>query len=209
MKKISKEKLVAALKIIYSAWNREHEDEFPSKYYFELEAGVPYEFYKKIEKSLGLGKSYDDFYYWMNALEENEDNLDNGTLTVDNVVVPTWNTFDIDTFEDRNEQVTVYYEGRVEGYFNEEQINRSFYELGNGGAGSAFDIYDFNESDRVYGDGSGNGIELKDITLVDSTIPESVKRKKVIKESSLDSFVDSLTEEEAKFLMTKLQKKFL
>ena len=206
MKKISKEKLVSALKILYKLWNREHDVDWPSKHYIEFEAGVPYKFFTKYSKQLGLGNEADDYYYWMNALEENEDNLDSDTLTVDNVIIPKYNTFDVDTYEDRREQVTVFYEGRVEGYFTEDQLNKSFYELG---SGSVFDMYDFDETDRDYGDGEGYGIELKRIELISDVIPESNKKRKVIKETNLDSFIDSLNESETKFLIEKLQKKLL
>ena len=142
----------------------------------------------------------------MNALEENEDNLDNNTLTVDNVIIPKWYGYDVETYEDRVEQVTVYYEGEVYGYFTEEQLQKSFYELGNG---DVFDYYDFSESDRHYGDGEGNGVELRSIKMVSDVIPESTKKQKTINNSNLDSFIDSLTESETKFLIEKLQKKLL
>lgn len=208
MKKIPKDKLVAALKILYKLWNREHDtdSDWPSRHNIEWESGVPYDFFTKYSKQLGLGNDADDYYYWMNALEENEDNLDNETLTVDNVIVPKYYTFDVETYEDRVEQVHVIYEGQVEGYFNEDQLNRSFYELGQG---EVFDYYDFRETDRDYGDGEGNGIELRSITMVSDVIPESNKKRKVMKESKLDSFIDSLTESETKFLIEKLQKKLL
>ena len=206
MKNIPKDKLVAALKIFYKLWNREHESDFPSKHYIEWETGVPYDFYNKYSKQLGFGSEADDYYYWMNALEENEDNLDANTLTVDNVIIPKYNTFDVETYEDRYEQVHVTYEGQVEGYFNEDQLYKSFYELG---TGDVFDYYDFSEVDRDYGEGEGTGVELKNVTLVSDVIPESNKKRKVIKESNLDSFIDSLNESETKFLIEKLQKKLL
>jgi hypothetical protein len=208
MKKIPKDKLVAALKILYKLWNREHDtdSDWPSRHNIEWESGVPYDFFTKYSKQLGLGNDADDYYYWMNALEENEDNLDNETLTVDNVIVPKYYTFDVETYEDRVEQVHVIYEGQVEGYFNEDQLTRSFYELGQG---EVFDYYDFRETDRDYGDGEGNGIELRSITMVSDVIPESNKKRKVMKESKLDSFIDSLNESETKFLIEKLQKKLL
>ena len=206
MKKIPKDKLVAALKILYKLWSREHDtdSDWPSRHNIEWESRVPYDFFTKYSKQLGLGNDADDYYYWMNALEENEDNLDNETLTVDNVIVPKYYTFDVETYEDRVEQVHVTYEGQVEGYFNEDQLNRSFYELGQG---EVFDFYDFRETDRDYGDGEGNGIELRSITMVSDVIPESNKKRKVMKESKLDSFIDSLNESETKFLIEKLQKK--
>jgi hypothetical protein len=206
MKNIPKDKLVQALKILYKLWNREHESDYPSKHYIEWETGVPYDFFKKYSKQLGLGNEVDDYYYWMNALEENEDNLDNDTLTVDNVIIPKYYTFDVETYEDRVEQVRITYEGQVEGYFKDDQLDRSFYQLG---SGDVFDFYDFSEIDRDYGDGEGNGIELQNITIVSDVIPESNKKRKVIKESKLDSFIDSLNESETKFLIEKLQKKLL
>lgn len=204
MKNIPKDKLVGALKILYKLWNREHESDFPSKHYIEYETGVPYEFYTKYSKQLGFGNDADDYYYWMNALEENEDNLDNNTLTVDNVIIPKWYGYDVETYEDRVESVTVYYEGEVYGYFTEEQLQKSFYELGNG---DVFDYYDFSETDRHYGDGEGHGVELRNIKMISDVIPESNKKRKVIKESNLDSFINSLNESETKFLIEKLQNK--
>lgn len=206
MKEIPKDRLVPALKILYKLWNRDHENEWPSRYHIEYETGVIYQFYKKYSKQLGFGDDADDYYYWMNALEENEDNLVNDTLTVDNVIIPKWYGYDVETYEDRVEQVTVYYEGEVYGYFTEDQLQRSFYELGNG---DVFDYYDFSESDRHYGDGEGNGVELRKITMVSDMIPESIKKQKTINNSNLDSFIDSLTESETKFLIEKLQKKLL
>ena len=206
MKDIPKDKLVGALKILYKLWNREHESDFPSKHYIEYETGVPYDFYKKYSKQLGLGNETDDYYYWMNALEENEDNLDNNTLTVDNVIIPKYYGYDVETYEDRVEQVTVYYEDEVEGYYTQDQLERSCYELAQG---DVFDYYDCSESDRHYGDGEGNGVELRSIKMVSDVIPESTKKQKTINNSNLDSFIDSLTESETKFLIEKLQKKLL
>ena len=206
MKEIPKDRLVSALKILYKLWNREHENDWPSNHNIEYETGVPYQFYKKYSKQLGFGNEADDYYYWMNALEENEDNLDNNTLTVDNVIIPKWYGYDVETYEDRVESVTVYYEGEVYGYFTEEQLQKSFYELGNG---DVFDYYDFSESDRHYGDGEGHGVELRNIKMISDVIPESTKKQKTINNSNLDSFIDSLTESETKFLIEKLQKKLL
>lgn len=206
MKNIPKDKLVAALKILYKLWNREHDSDYPSKHDIEWESGVMYDFYIKYQKQLGLGREADDYYYWMNALEENEDNLDADTLTVDNVIIPKYYTFDVETFENRVEQVHITYEGQVEGYFKEDQLYKSFYELG---TGEVFEYYEFDEAERDYGDGDGDGVELSKITLVSDVIPESNKKRKVMKESNLDSFINSLNESETKFLIEKLQKKLL
>lgn len=206
MNNISKSKLVQGLQILYRLWNRDFEDKWPSHYHIEFRQGEPYDFFKKYSKQLGLGHDVDDYYFWMNGLEQNEDELDKGTLTENNVVVPTWNTFDVTTSESRVEQVTVFYEGEVEGYFTRGQLLQDFYDLSNE---DIFDIYNFTESDRDYGDSESHGIELNTISLVNSETNESVKQKKVIKESNFDSFIDSLTEDEAKFLISKLQRKFL
>jgi hypothetical protein len=77
------------------------------------------------------------------------------------------------------------------------------------GSDVAFDYYDFSESDRYYGDGEGDGINLKEIRLVDEEISESKKNKKIVTESDLDLFINSLTESETKFLIERLQKKLI
>jgi hypothetical protein len=206
MIRISKDNLVKVLQILYKVWNRDFPNDYPSKYYIEWNSGEPYNFYMKYQRRLSLGGETDDFYYWMNALLENEDNLDEDTLSVDNVIVPKYYTYTIETEEERRENVTVYYEGEVEGYFTEDQLQRSFYELG---SDVAFDYYDFSESDRYYGDGEGDGIELKEIRLVGEEISESKKNKKIVTESDLDLFINSLTESETKFLIERLQKKLI
>lgn len=206
MKKISKDNLVKVLQILYKVWNRVFPNDYPSKYNLEWGGGEPYDFYMKYQKQLSLGGETDDFFYWMNALLENEDNLEEDTLSVDNVIVPKYYTYTIETEENRRENVTVYYEGDVEGYFTEDQLQRNFYELG---SDVAFDYYNFSESDRYYGDGEGDGIELKNIRLVDEEISESKNKKKIVTESDLDLFINSLTESETKFLIERLQKKLL
>ena len=52
MKKIPKDKLVAALKILYKLWNREHDtdSDWPSRHNIEWELGVPYDFFTKYSK---------------------------------------------------------------------------------------------------------------------------------------------------------------
>lgn len=208
MKKISKDNLVRGLQILYKLWNRDFPDDYPSKHHIEWEMGIPYDFYMKYQKQLGLGREANDYYYWMNALEENEDNgiLENNTLSIDNVIVPKYYTYNVETEEDRRENVTVFYEGDVEGYFTEEQLQRSFYELG---SDNVFDYYDFSESDRYYGDGEGDGITLKSITVMSEEISENKTKRNIIKESNLDSFINSLTESETKFLIERLKKKLL
>ena len=206
MKTISKDNLVKVLQILYKLWNRQYPEDWPSKHEIEWGAGEPFKFYMKYQKQLSLGGEVDDYYYWMNALEKNEDDLENNTLTVDDVIVPKYYTYNIETEENRRENVTVYYEGDVEGYFTESQLERSFYELG---SDVAFDYYDFSESDRHYGDGEGEGINLKSITVMSEEISENKTKRKVIKESNLDSFINSLTESETKFLIERLQKKLL
>jgi hypothetical protein len=197
MKNISKEDLVKVLKLLYKLWNRQYEDKFPSNFRLEWGEGEPYNFYMTNRKYLGLGGEYDDFYFWMNALEENEDNLDNDTLDVSNVTYPAYNTFTIRTQEERVEDVTIYYEGSVEGYMTENQLQYSFYELG---SGEMFEYYDFDEVDRDYGDSrDSNGIELVSINL-DS---------REVQESKFDKFINSLTESELKFFQEKINQRLL
>jgi hypothetical protein len=44
---------------------------------------------------------------------------------------------------------------------------------------------------------------------VDEEISESKKNKKIVTESDLDLFINSLTESETKFLIERLQKKLI
>lgn len=202
---VPKEKLVQGLRVLYKLWNKEY-DMFPSNEDVFWGHGKIYKFFQKYAKRLGFEMDVDTYFFWMNALILNEELLDSESLTIDNLIIPTYNYFRVTTQEDRTEDVRVEYEGEVQGYYNESQLDLNFHELG---SGNDFDMYDFDESNRYYGDGSSDGIELESIELIDSTLSESLEKVKYTKQTDFDLFIESLTESETKFLIEKLQKKLL
>lgn len=202
---VPKEKLVQGLRVLYKLWNKEY-DMFPSNENLTWESGKLYKFYQKYSKRIGLDMDVDSLYFWINALILNEESLDSDSLTTDNLIVPPYNEFAVETRESRSEDMVITYSDTVQGYYTQDQLESSFYELG---SGEHFDMYDFSEIDRDYVDSDSNGMELYQIDLIDSQIQESVKKIKSTKQPDFDLFIESLTESEAKFLIEKLQKKLL
>lgn len=202
---VPKEKLVQGLRVLYKLWNKEY-DMFPSNEDVYWGSGKIYKFYQKYAKRLGFEMDVDTYFFWMNSLILNEEFLDSESLTIDNLIIPTYNYFRVTTQEDRTEDFRVEYEGEVQGYYNESQLDLNFHDLG---SGEDFDMYDFSETNRYYGDGSSDGISLESIELIDSTLSESLEKVKYTKQTDFDLFIESLTESETKFLIEKLQKKLL
>ena len=196
---ISKDKLVKVLKLLYSLWNKSHPDHWPSHYHIEWGAGSPYDFYKRNHKVIGLPMSVDEYFFWMNALELNEDNLEKRELSVDNVVVPEYKKFEVNAKADRIYNAVVRYTAEIEGYFTERQLDLDFWTL----MGLVIDYDDFEEDDVELGSISGeDNMEITSIEEIDSDINES-------KVNHFDKFIDSLTESELKFFQQVITKKLL
>ena len=192
---IGNDKLVKALKLLYSLWNKSHSESWPSGNYIEWGHGVPYEFYKRNHKVIGLPMSVDDFFFWMNALELNEDNLEKRELSVDNVVVPEYKKFEVNAKADRIYNAVVRYTAEIEGYFTERQLDLDFWNL--------IDYDNFEEDDVELGSISGeDSMEITSIEEIDSDITES-------KSNHFDKFIGSLTESELRFLQSEINKKLL
>ena len=196
---ISNDKLVKALKLLYSLWNKSHSEIWPSGNYIEWRQGVPYEFYKRNHKVIGLPISVDDYFFWMNALELNEDNLEGGELTIDNVVVPEYKKFEVTAKADRTYEAVVYYQADIKGYFTEKQLDSEFWRL----MGEVIDFDDFEETDIEPGQiVSEDEFNIDSIEEIDSDITES-------KSTHFDKFIGSLTESELRFLQSEINKKLL
>ena len=182
---ISKDKVVKVLTLLYSLWNKSHPDHWPSHYHVEWGAGSPYDFY--------------NYFFWMNALEINEDNLEKRELSVDNVVVPEYKKFEVNAKADRIYNAVVRYTTEIEGYFTERQLDLDFWTL----MGLVIDYGDFEEDDVELGSISGeDNMEITSIEEIDSDINES-------KVNHFDKFIGSLTESELRFLQSEINKKLL
>ena len=196
---ISNDKLVKALKLLYSLWNKSHSESWPSGHHIEWKQGVPYEFYKRNHKVIGLPMSVDDYFFWMNALELNEDNLEGGELTIDNVVVPEYKKFEVTAKADRVYEAVVYYKTDIKGYFTEKQLDSEFWDL----MGEVIDYDDFEETEvEPTQVSSEDNFNIDSIEEIDSDITES-------KSNQFNKFIGSLTESELRFLQSEINKKLL
>jgi hypothetical protein len=189
-------KLVKVTKILYSQWMKNHDELFgPNQVRWE-DSDV-YDFYKSIHKNLSLPREVDEFFYYMNTLLMNEENLKNGTLDSSNIIKPRKKLFQINISERRTETHKYTGQLQVDGYFTKDQLESNVYELNNE---DYLYLYDYDQDDSQHIDGDSEGIEVESVELVKVLKNES---------SGFNKFLDSLTESEIKFLKEELEKKLL
>lgn len=191
------DKLVKVTKILYSQWMKNHDELFnPNEVKWEDSEDV-YKFYKTIHKNLSLPIEVDEFFYYMNTLLMNEENLKNGTLDSSNIIEPRKKLFQVNVSERRYE--TYDYNGhvKVDGYFTKDQLESNAQELYSDGY---VDLYDYKQDDSEYIDGESQGVEIESIELVKVLNKES---------SGFNKFLDTLTESEINFLKGELEKRLL
>ena len=193
------DKLVKVTKILYSQWMKNHDELFESNdvTWDSSFSDDVYKFYKGIHKNLSLPKDVDEFFYYMNTILMNEENLKNGTLNSSNIIKPRKKLFQINISETRTE--TRKYSGQiqVDGYFTKDQLESNVHELNNE---DYLYLYDYDQDDIQHIDGESEGIEVEGVELVKVLKNES---------SGFNKFLNSLTESEIKFLKEELEKKLL
>ena len=191
------DKLVKVTKILYSQWMKNHDELFESNDVTWVESDDVYKFYRSIHKHLSLPKDVDEFFYYMNTILMNKENLKNGTLDSLNIIEPRKKLFEINVSERRTE-IHRYFGGlKVDGYFTKDQLKSNVYELNNE---DYLYLYDYEREDSELIDSDGEGIEVESVELVKVLKNES---------SGFNKFLDSLTESEIKFLKEELEKKLL
>ena len=193
------DKLVKVTKILYSQWMKNHDELFESNdvTWDSSFSDDVYKFYKGIHKNLSLPKDVDEFFYYMNTILMNEENLKNGTLNSSNIIKPRKKLFQINISERRTETHTYTGQIQVDGYFTKDQLESNVYELNNE---DYLYLYDYDQDDSELIDSDGEGIEVEGVELVKVLKNES---------SGFNKFLDSLTESEIKFLKEELEKKLL
>ena len=193
------DKLVKVTKILYSQWMKNHDELFESNdvTWDSSFSDDVYKFYKGIHKNLSLPKDVDEFFYYMNTILMNEENLKNGTLNSSNIIKPRKKLFQINISERRTETHKYTGQLQVDGYFTKDQLESNVYELNNEDYLYLYD-YDLDDSELI--DSDGEGIEVEGVELVKVLKNES---------SGFNKFLDSLTESEIKFLKEELEKKLL
>jgi hypothetical protein len=193
------DKLVKVTKILYSQWMKNHDELFESNdvTWDSSFSDDVYKFYKGIHKNLSLPKDVDEFFYYMNTILMNEENLKNGTLNSSNIIKPRKKLFQINISERRTETHKYTGQLQVDGYFTKDQLESNVYELNNE---DYLYLYDYDQDDSALIDSDGEGIEVEGVELVKVLKNES---------SGFNKFLDSLTESEIKFLKEELEKKLL
>ena len=189
-------KLVKVTKILYSQWMKNHDELFgPNQVRWE-DSDV-YDFYKGIHKNLSLPRKVDEFFYYMNTLLMNEENLKNGTLDSSNIKEPRKKLFQVNVSERRHETFEYYGHIQMDGYFTKDQLESNIDELYSDGY---VELHDYTEDDHEYIDGEGEGVDVQGVELVKVMNNES---------SGFNKFLNSLTESEIKFLKGELEKRLL
>lgn len=191
------DKLVKVTKILYSQWMKNHDELFESNDVTWVESDDVYKFYRSIHKHLSLPKDVDEFFYYMNTILMNEENLKNGTLNSSNIIKPRKKLFQINISERRTEIHKYTGQLQVDGYFTKDQLESNVYELNNE---DYLYLYDYDQDDSELIDSDGEGIEVEGVELVKVLKNES---------SGFNKFLNSLTESEIKFLKEELEKKLL
>jgi hypothetical protein len=191
------EKLVKVTKILYSQWMKNNDELFKTnEVNWDVSEDV-YKLYKGIYKNLSLPKDVDEFFYYMNTILMNEENLKNGTLNSSNIIKPRKKLFQINISERRTETHNYTGQLQVDGYFTKDQLESNVYELNNE---DYLYLYDYDQDDSQHIDGESEGIEVESVELVKVLKNES---------SGFNKFLNSLTESEIKFLKEELEKKLL
>lgn len=190
------DKLVKVTKILYSQWMKNHDELFdPNE--VKWEDSDVYKFYKGIHKNLSLPRKVDEFFYYMNTLLMNEENLKNGTLDSSNIIEPRKKLFQVNVSERRYETYEYYGHVKMDGYFTKDQLESNIMVMN-------YTLYvelnDYTQDDQEYIDGEGQGVNVESVELVEVMNNES---------SGFNKFLNSLTESEIKFLKEELEKKLL
>lgn len=194
---LSDEKLSQVLPIINKLWNNKFGQPIVSDD-ISIDNSEVWDFFIRMAKSLGLDGYTDSFYYYMNALYRNQDNLENGNLNSNNVENPQKKEYQINVKENRVEHVTIWGSLLVDGYFTRDQLVEDVYSLNSEGH---IELYDYEEDDRdVYDSESIDGVEVEGVD------PGHVISEKT---NSLNNFLNSLTESEIHFLKNELEKRLL
>jgi hypothetical protein len=191
---LSDEKLLQILPFLYKVIQKEFGDLESDDLDMEDRLYIPK--FSRIAKNMGISSSANSFFYFMNAIIDNAENLKNGTLTLDNIKNPKEKEFVINLSEVRYETKRYYGEVKVSGYFTESQLEKNVDALN---SESEIDLYDYDQVDSEYITGEGQGVEVESVEEV-SSVNES---------NSLYKFLDSLTESEKKFLQDELSKRLL
>jgi hypothetical protein len=191
---LSDEKLLQLLPFLYKIIQKEFGDLESDDLDMEDDLYIPT--FRRIAKNMGIGSSANSFFYFMNAIIDNSENLKNGTLSLDNLKNPKEKEFVINISEVRYETTRYYGEVKVSGYFTESQLKKNVDALN---SENEIDLYDYDQDDSEYLNGEGQGVEVESVEEV-SSVNES---------NSLYKFLDSLTESEKKFLQNELSKRLL
>lgn len=130
---ISNAEALKRLKLLWMLWEKQHPDDWPSSFdtKFSEEYGKSmYGFFKQNLKLINAdAKDLDTYYFYLNLMIDNENNLYNKTINESNIVIPERKTFNVVVEFNMVGRIVEERESKESGYFTEEQFEESYYNL--------------------------------------------------------------------------------
>ena len=179
-------KLIQALKSLHKLW----EDENPVDWVSQTSIEKFYEFIDKKGKYIGVTTDMADIGFWYNALSDNEDLLNEGTLTKDNVIIPKEREIEVQFMIIEWEKVANHYIDEFPSYFTPIQIEDEFWFFRNE---DYLDTGSFRLVNKDYIDGE---IEDEKVTSVKEITPQQ--------KEGVDNYMTNLSEGELDYMVKKL-----
>lgn len=188
---MNKEQLFKELKTLFTIWKKDYGDAGVDDFYGDLGNSDFEYFLQKRGKLINVNnEDMDDVFFWYNMMAENKESLEDGTLTVETMIVPVKKTFGARIKRDETEFTTKYYEQEIDGYFmdaHQLEVNL-FYIISEGYLDDYGDLVDTD-----YHDSDVSDEDVDEVWEIGEVQQESIK-----------NFVTNLTENETKFLIKKL-----
>lgn len=180
-------KLVQVLKSLHKLW----EDENPFDWVSQTSIENFHNFLNKKGKYIGIdSRLLDEVGFWYNAMADNEDLLEEGTLTKDSVVVPKEREIEVVFLVIEWEKVGNSYKDEFPSYFTPTQIEDEFWYFRNE---DYLDPGNFTLVNKDYIDGE---IEDERVTSVKEITP--------LQKESVDNYITNLSEGELNYMVKKL-----
>jgi hypothetical protein len=170
---ISNSEALKRLKLLWMLWEKQHPDDWPSSFnatFFEDYGNSMYGFFKQNLKFIGADASdMDTYFFYLNLMIDNEDNLYDKTINESNIVVPEKKTFNIVVEYNMVGRILEEREGKESGYFTEQQFEESYYHLK---FEDYIDPYNWREKSINYSDIDESDDIVRSIEEVSSSVNE-------------------------------------
>jgi hypothetical protein len=170
---ISNSEALKRLKLLWMLWEKQHPDDWPSSFnstFFEDYGNSMYGFFKQNLKFIGADASdMDTYFFYLNLMIDNEDNLYDKTINESNIVVPQEKTFNIVVEYNMVGRIIEEKEGKESGYFTEKQFEESYYNLK---FEDYIDPYNWREKSLSYSDIDESDETVSSVEEISSSVNE-------------------------------------